>query len=408
MNRRAVLSVALLAGFVTVAALATAARTGLDSYPPYSSLRTDPLGTSLFFDGLERAGVHVIRRYDPTQLESRRASDLTCFYVAPNLIAPDTAQALYAFVLAGGRLVWLQPAPAPPSPLLQALQAKLKRQAPTAWTPPDLWRLLGLSPHAYAHHTRTVVTAAPPAMGTKAPAAPTVWPLDPRGLGLPPLPLASDGYLEPRAPGWIPVYQASGHAVMVTRGLGRGSIVVASDADFATNGEVRSAPNPQLMLWLVGGRPAVRVDETAHGLISSFGLAWLFRRYHLEAGLLALLILLGLAVWRWAPALLPPANGGNTDPLAIEDLRQGYIRLLQRAIPPRRLLAFCLREAGREEPAPPAAAPERIVAAFNALTRERRAGPPRRAGMFAAPQRDAHPQEARRPPPRGPENHNDA
>lgn len=357
-------SLALLAGFAAITSLALAARFRRDAYPVFSSLRSDPVGTSLFFDGLARTGPKVERDYDGDRNGISPAST-TRFFIASGDLPPETAEALYSFILAGGRLIWLEPAPPPPIPLAVALARKQAR--PPLWQPPDLWRWLGLEQHPYAAaRAMTAEPAASPA-SPKAVAS-EAWPLDPRGLLSAPLPISSDGYLKPLEAGWIPVYVHAGHAVMLTRRLGRGSVVVASDATFLTNRQVRVAANAPLLLWLVGGRQRVVVDETRHGLVNRRGMAWLFARYHLRLGLLALFCLFALAVWRWAPAWPPPSGVVGAGALEVESARQGYIRLLRRAIPPRTLLAFCLREAGREEAAPPAASPEEIVAAFNSLT----------------------------------------
>lgn len=416
---------AIFAVFIAIAFATIAGRARESGYPDYSSLNANPSGVSLFFDSLAAAGVPVDRQYDPAQLlaAARDAARVALFYVAPDSIPPDDAPALLGFARRGGRLVILMPSAPEPPAWMAALQSKSSSPSPppaakqprkTPALPPvpppqpTIWKLLAADVHSYSRAgdftARANELAAQPA-NSSAP-SPEVhlaaWPSDPRALGLAPLSLRDNGYLDLDSR-WTAVYSLAGRPVLATRPWGRGAVVLASTAAFLRNDRFREIPHLRLALWLVNGGAAagaaprrVLVDEIEHGLGNQHGLSWLLRRYHLGAGLWALAVLFALALWRAVPSLLPPlasADAGfgampekaGSGPWRVEDVRAGYVRLLRRAIPPSELIAVLRREAGLPAVSTPGHArraagskpsPAAIVAQYNGLTTRSEVSPP--------------------------------
>ncbi len=94
-----------------------------DTYPPYSTLRADPLGARALYESLQRCrGLRVERLYEPLR-DGRLPPDTALFFVGDTIasnetIAVETTRTLDRFMRAGGRLVVLfrpQTIPAAPA-----------------------------------------------------------------------------------------------------------------------------------------------------------------------------------------------------------------------------------------------------------------------------------------------------
>jgi len=130
---------------------------------------------------------------------------------------------------------------------------------------------------------------------------------------------------------------------LAIRQVGKGEFIAASQESFLLNETIKTYRNPVLLDFLAGGRPAIWVDETLHGLHQDEGVLWLVQRYRLQAALLLFWATLLILLWSMSGDLVRrPARHANA-----EIVRQGEVagvaarRLLQRSIAKEQVLAEC-------------------------------------------------------------------
>jgi len=165
-----------------------------------------------------------------------------------------------------------------------------------------------------------------------------------------------DEEVQPRAP-WNstavftdvdPAWQGVGYRedapVMLQRSYGMGSIVLCSDSYFLSNEAMLHERNSDLLVWLLGAHNQIVFDETHLGVTVRPGVAALIRQYRLHGLVAALLALAGLIVWRSLFGLVRrPEDGPATAEVEGKDHAEGLVNLLQQHIPSRELLSECER-----------------------------------------------------------------
>ena len=156
---------------------------------------------------------------------------------------------------------------------------------------------------------------------------------------------------------WRVLYRCNGVPVVAERDFGRGSIVVASDSFFLSNEGLRTARAPKLIARLFGPPRTIVFDEEHHGVTEEMNIAGLARKHGLEGAVFASLFVVALFVWKNAVPFLPARAdraGWNTD-VAGADATTGFIKLLRRSIPASGILKACVerwRQAQGRHPRP--------------------------------------------------------
>lgn len=309
------------------------------STPEFSSTRTDPGGSSALFNAYAAAGMRLIRSYDGRSLHDILPTDTTAFILQPDSWPDSLAPDLLTLARQGGTVV-LAGLPLPPTPV--AVAVARAQGAPLQPSPPSLEKLLQIK---LAKSVQKLPRAAPTTELSS-----TLGEQRPANMPL----LHPEARLELRG-GWTPLYAQGSAIYAAMRTEGKGRVVVASEATFLSNGNLREAPDAALLSWLVGKDTTVWVDETTHGLRDDPGTAWLLRRYHLQTAVLLLLAAIGLAGWAVAATLeQPPALARDAaDNVKVTlPASAGLVRLLQRALPVADLPAELQRRFGAAMPPP--------------------------------------------------------
>ncbi|MCX7887248.1 MAG: DUF4350 domain-containing protein, partial [Verrucomicrobiae bacterium] len=242
-------------------------------YPPYSSLRADPLGCRALYESLRELDHLHVRRNLSQQLSlpQPRGQTLCRFGVEPSRlwVQPLQAQALDSFVRAGGRLVvtfspsvWATQTTIGTNPRRRA-EAKPARRL--AINLAEKWGLdlshaplpegagpVSASVHQAVHDLPSSVSWYSTLVFTNLDAA------------------------------WKTIYQRDQHPVLIERTLGNGTIVLATDSYFVSNEALLRERHPTLLAWVIGVANAVCFDETHHGIAERPGIATLLRKYRLH------------------------------------------------------------------------------------------------------------------------------
>ena len=398
-----------------------------DVYPPYSSLRADPLGTRAFYESLEAVrGVNPRRHVKPvTQLGDGR--DATLFLFGADLRGleevPETEfKELDRFLREGGRIVATF-TPVPTKPWAVSFEENRTRR--------------GERPKP-GKETKSEKDGAKKTVGEQDPRGPERFPrrsrrfpLDDReegrrgktvslhekwgvefdyagltkddegdyeaataralgGRRLPPaLEWHTALHFTHLATNWTRLYTCDDRAVLIERRFGRGTLVLAADSYFVSNEALRKARHPELLAWLVGPNRHVLFDEAHLGVVEEPGVAALIRKYRLQGLVAGVVLVAGLFVWKHSVGFMPAHEDGDRnaagDLVTGRDSAAGFVNLLRRSISPSDIVAVCLNEwrkscgRGRSESA---ARAERMAAV---LESER-----------ARPARERHPVESYR------------
>ena len=144
---------------------------------------------------------------------------------------------------------------------------------------------------------------------------------------------------------WHIIYARGSHAVLIERKFGQGSVVMATDSYFVSNEAMENDRHADLLAWLIGANKNVVFDESHFGIVETSGIAMLMREYRLQGLAAGFLLLAGLFIWKNASSLVPPHEELEQQKyIAGKDSAAGFVNLLRRSLAPRDLLATCFAE----------------------------------------------------------------
>jgi hypothetical protein len=345
-----------------------------DIYPPYSTLRTDPLGASVFYESLGRVPGVAARRYFEETFKSDGGRAHALFVLGTGAdslgwLSRSELGAWQRFVFEGGRVVIAY--------YPQVSEPRSSRLSHTNQT--DRFSPEGKEPRRGSHKKpekspdrkdrrdeddldaeRRDYADLSQAWGF--------------GIAYNSLGTNDDGQIEfPRAElvapgrelpallsihtslcftnltnGWRTLYQRDGKTpVVVERRLGAGSVVLVADSYPLSNEAMFQGLGAPLLAWLLGGGREAIFDEAHLGIVEEPGIATLVRRYQLHGLILSLLAVAGLFVWKNLAGLVPPlaettARAGPVIPG--RDSASGFVNLLRRSIAPAEIINVCFAE----------------------------------------------------------------
>jgi hypothetical protein len=322
-----VAAVTLLAGLgwgleqVAVAPLETG-----EVYPPYSTLRSDPLGARALYESLEALPELKVERLYKSRTVLN--ADQVLFVlgvdaVAWTVIGQKTLTEYENLLHNGGRLVIaFVPASTPRRVSKDPSRPPEEKSAPNVVA--DRW-------HIRVAFREPVASEA----GGE--------------IGGPEIPRRSAIYFEP-GPEWRTLMQREGQATAVERSLAGGTVVLVSESYVLSNEGLREARDAGFITRLAGPARVIFFDENHFGIVETGSVAGLMRKYHLEAAVAVLAIVSALFLWRSASNFLPPRTSRASEAVAGRDVFEGLAALLRRGVPEKDLLDACYAEWARSAP----------------------------------------------------------
>jgi hypothetical protein len=318
-----------------------------DVYPPYSSLRSDPLGAMAFYESLARLPGITVRRDFSADNRLPGGHEVTYLHLAGapeewTDVPEDLVQELDGFLVRGGRLVMTflpemtRPSRATPPPA--GLPKKSAKQSKT---------------EEEKLHRRTSLkkkwgvdfgfAALPSAQGA------AYEPVPVRNRTDLPLPDSLDWHggmtLTNLDPSWRTVYARGRDPVVAERNVGSGTVVVATDSYFVSNEALARDRHADLLAWLVGPAHQVVFDEAHFGIVETSGIATLMRQYRLHGLVAGLLLLAGLFIWKNSTSFAPAYPDEQLKgPVVGKEAAVGFVNLLRRNILQRDILQVCFTE----------------------------------------------------------------
>ena len=327
-----------------------------DVYPPYSTLRTDPLGASAFYEGLQRMpGITASRDLSATD-ELPDTPGTTYMHLAGDSdewdeMPASTFQEVDGFVRKGGRLVIAFY----PRPVRSAFTFSTRTNSLST-------NSLRLQPgRSYRPLTNSDSGQEPTVSITtrwgvdfqirnlKEGAAGSYEPVEVLNANDPSLPPSlgwhSGQFFTNVSPAWRVIYTRGADPVMIERQFGRGSVVLSTDSYFVSNEAMEKDRHAEVLAWLVGPNRQVVFDEAHLGIVEKPGVAMLVRKYQLHGFVAALLFLAGLFIWKNSMPLAPTLTERDVaDFVTGKDSAAGFVNLLRRNVPYREVLHVCLAE----------------------------------------------------------------
>lgn len=355
-----------------------------DIYPPYSSLRADPLGVKALYEGLaEVEGLTASRAYkSATKLREQRKTTLLYVGLQPSQfrwVEKDIVQALEELLFHGNRVVLtFSPVYEQPSAFSffqrvdeleeetieedelektrdedvepdetgsaetkeeETPDADREKQEPDSRMPApvvalhDRWDV-GFKYTKLSKNDKNVYESISAANQSGQALPETIsWHTS----------LYFD--ISDRKDDWKVIYTAARKPVIIEKTWGQGTLVLCADSYFLSNEAMRNERHPELLAWLVGPNTTVIFDETHFGVMESPGVASLLRKYRLMWFVAALFMLAILFVWKNAVSFVPPHDAALTaEERSEKDIMTGLVNLLRQNIPSRDILSTCFDE----------------------------------------------------------------
>lgn len=335
-----------------------------DVYPPYSSLRADPLGTMAFYESLQRMPRVSVRRdfSDANRLPEEK--NTTYLHLAAKTyewrwMPEDIFDEVQRFLVRGGRLAVtffpvtgqefgffspvftnapgtnaVPPQRKPPKSKPGSKKKNSSDDEDSTFKSADVEERWGV------HFARISLE-----QGDNGVYRP-VQVVNKTDL---PLPVALDWHsamvFTNLNKSWRVIYARGAAPVVIERKFGSGSVVMASDSYFFSNEAMWRERHPGLLAWFIAPAERIVFDEAHLGVTESIGVATLMRKYRLHGVIGALVLLAALFIWKNTFSLAPPyADETKKDFVEGKDASAGFVNLLRRNIPPREILNFCFDE----------------------------------------------------------------
>lgn len=340
-----------------------------DVYPPYSSLRADPLGTKALAEALtDLPGVEVRRNFKPLD-KLRPDGPITLIYTGVPHQAYWTEKELAAFdalVVSGSRAVFaFYPFEKEPSARDEKAadkeervkkQEKIEKEQPAGKKkkPKDAKKKDDQAGKADRNGGLIEFAAVAKRWGFDFGYLPeqkkaydrSAALVEPGGLLESDLSWHSALYFRDLKPHWKVLYMCGTMPVVIERKYGDGSIVLVADSFLVSNEALRTERHPRLLARLFSGPPTVVFDEESRGLRDDPGIATLARKYRLHGVVAGLLLLAIFFVWKNAVRFIPAYDAQFTGNDVVEgkESGEGFINLLRRSIRPGAIFETCLAE----------------------------------------------------------------
>jgi hypothetical protein len=329
-----------------------------ESYPPYSTLRADPLGSKVLFDALGHTkGRRVARIFDDlARLPPGQSTSLILAGASTSADPRSLLEAIERFCSEGGRLIiafFPETAGSTASGCAKTASSTEATEEETAASAEaaeaetaesnenenEAMDLISIEERwNFRYHRLDAVTLKKPGLIAQRLVEATELPDH--------FSWHSALTFEPTGSEWQTLYRVNGQAALIQRPWGRGEIILLGDAFLLSNEAMLRERRPALLSWLLGNSGTLLFDETHLGLRRSSSVMVLIHQFGLTPLLLLLLLLGGLFAWKNSQSLItPPVALKPGRPAASGfDASAGLVSLLRRGVPAQDLLKVCLEE----------------------------------------------------------------
>lgn len=285
-----------------------------DVYPRYSSLRHDPMGTSIFFQSLGKMDYTVTTLLEESLLEGLDPGDTILFILSPSFnFSKEAREGIVGFILHGGRVL-----------LTEKDHNSLMDFFDTRIDPNQRdWENDG------DENNRGILKAEPGEMFDFLDEKLTIMDLSP---------LISEW------PRTQTVYSIKDKDIVLLLTHGKGDMIICSETYFISNESLIKEPPVRFFTWIMDGRKQVLVDEYHHGISSRKGISFLLEKYHLYWSIAYMILIFILYLWHVLPRFRKPIPRSLSETPRIRSSLDGYTHILTKTVPKDRLLDISLEQ----------------------------------------------------------------
>lgn len=351
-----------------------------DIYPPYSSLRADPLGTKALATALEELpNIGVRRNFKPLP-KVHNDGPVTLVYAGVGHHANWTNEELAAFntmVLNGSRAVFaFYPVETPPTAAQEKWskeEARKKKKEKTdsekseekkkkdskdaKGTPKPEKKIKDKKDEDEAGDRNQYVEFSdvakrwgfnfgylPEEKGK--PYYRHAALIEPGGKLESDISWHSALYFRDLKPQWKVLYMCGTMPVVIERKFGNGSIILVADSFPLSNEALRGERYPKLIARLFDGPSPIIFDEEHNDLRETPGIASLARKYRLHGVIGGLALLAIFFVWKNVVRFIPAyeSKAAESNVVVGKESGEGFINLLRRSIRPSAIFDVCFAE----------------------------------------------------------------
>jgi len=308
-----------------------------DIYPPYSSLRSDPLGSKALFASLEALeGVEVERHLG--RLSELKDAESTILYLGelPWMAGAATLlkwEEVLPLAQNGNHLTLAFRPSAFFNAASESVLVRIKGDDPEDDEPPefrlDIFEAQDDSESGEIKDGNVEFLEARRMIEAPLPEV---------------LPWRSKVYFADLAPGWEVVYAVEGRPVVIEKREAGVSAILLTDSYYFSNEALWKARHPNLLAWFMDGRTRIAFEESHLGLNASTNLMGLVRQFGLHGFLIGFTLWGLLFIWHQASSLLPPIDEEKRGTTQGKHAASGLMSLLARGIPANTLLETCFGE----------------------------------------------------------------
>lgn len=261
-------------------------------YPEYSSLRSDPMGAKLLFDGLAGIpGLRVERNYLPLQYLPEQDAAILLLGVRPDSLAAD--------------LPVLERTAARENRVVIALQLPAEGPLPDTKALDSAW------------HVRIETDAA-------------------KGR--------AHRFYFAESKAWRVLDRVGSKVLSMERDFGKGTVALLAESDDFSNQSTVAGDRLSEVSAAIGANSYIVFDEQHLGIAEGGSILQMAYHFRLTGLILGLAALAALFLWRNAAGFPPPAATEAADRLAGRTAHAGLLTLLRRHVPPRDLAVVCWQE----------------------------------------------------------------
>ena len=330
-----------------------------DVYPPYSSLRSDPLGTKVLYNSLANLDDRDLNRNYRSLSQLSGDKNTTLFIVGidsfwTHRVDNHTYQALSGLITSGGRMViafspkhrffeMIHTPEEEDEESEEEAKENTKNQEEQKKDEPAI-REKDFKTHTSISERWGFDLAY--TKGQNAVSADLFK--KPESKSFPSsITYHSKRYFTELDDSWKVIYAIDEKPILIERRFGAGTIVLYADSFILSNEAMVSERHPSILTWFVGKGRDIIFDESHFGIRESMGIATLARKYGLHGLFLVLLVMAGLFIWKNALPFIPPEDTyqpTKKDSTLVRDHHDGLVRILQRNITSKDITTVCVRE----------------------------------------------------------------
>lgn len=148
--------------------------------------------------------------------------------------------------------------------------------------------------------------------------------------------------------GWKHIFERDNNQpVVVERKFGAGAVVLIADSYPFSNEAMFKDRNTSFLTWALGDGHRAIFDEAHLGVSEKPGVAALMRRYQLEGLAFSLVLVAGLFIWKNSRSLVPPYEEAESDAGPVvqgRDSASGFVNLVRRSVAPAEIINVCMAE----------------------------------------------------------------